>query len=141
MGALGSNQLRDVQIEDLLGRAPSVWIWIGWSGISGRTVLITGGAGSIGSELARQVTAFGPGRLILVDQAESLLYFIHLEISRLHPQLDVVPVVADITDQARIEQIFAAHRPSTYSTLPHTSTSRSWRRIPWRRYGTTSSAP
>jgi FlaA1/EpsC-like NDP-sugar epimerase len=64
--------------------------------------MVTGGAGSIGSELARQIAASGPARLVLVEQAESPLYFIDLELRRLHPELEIVPVVADVTDQARI---------------------------------------
>jgi FlaA1/EpsC-like NDP-sugar epimerase len=54
---------------------------------------------------------FGPSRLVLVDQAESPLYFVHLELCKAHPRLDVVPVIADVTDAQRMEQVFAEHRP------------------------------
>jgi FlaA1/EpsC-like NDP-sugar epimerase len=74
-------------------------------------VLITGGAGSIGSELARQVAALHPARLVLLEQAESPLYFIHLELARHFPQVEVVPVIADVVNQARIDEVFAAYRP------------------------------
>jgi FlaA1/EpsC-like NDP-sugar epimerase len=105
-------ELRKVQIEDLLGRETIELEMDGPSrDISGRTVLVTGGAGSIGSELARQAARFGPRRLILLDQAESALYFMQLELRTAHPQLEITPLVADITDHARMESIFARFRP------------------------------
>jgi len=104
--------LRDVQIEDLLGR-DAIELDMGEirDDLQGSTVLVTGGAGSIGSELARQVAGFSPSRLIVLDQAESPLYFMHLELARAYPGLDVVPVVGDVTDQSRIEHVFARYRP------------------------------
>jgi FlaA1/EpsC-like NDP-sugar epimerase len=105
-------ELRSVQIEDLLGREAIELDLEGPQGdLEGRTVLVTGGAGSIGNELARQVAGFGPKRLIVLDQAESPLYFANLELRTLHPELDVVPIIADVTDHARIESVFARHRP------------------------------
>lgn len=105
-------QLRNVEIEDLLGReAIELDLEGPQSDLEGRTVLVTGGAGSIGSELARQVATFNPKRLIVLDQAESPLYFANLELRTKHPALDVIPIVADVTDHARIESIFARHRP------------------------------
>jgi FlaA1/EpsC-like NDP-sugar epimerase len=105
-------ELRAVQIEDLLGRE-AIELELEGPGddLVGRTVLVTGGAGSIGNELARQVAAFGPKRLIVLDQAESPLYFANLELRALHPELDVIPIVADITDHTRMESVFARHRP------------------------------
>jgi FlaA1/EpsC-like NDP-sugar epimerase len=106
-------ELRDVQLEDLLGRDA---IDLGLDGprrdLEGRVVLVTGGAGSIGSELARQIAGLNPARLVVVDQAESPLYFTHLELRSSHPGLDVVPVVADITDHGRMESVFARYRPA-----------------------------
>ncbi|MGH7505569.1 MAG: polysaccharide biosynthesis protein, partial [Longimicrobiales bacterium] len=111
-GTARIGQLQPVLLEDLLGRSP-VTLGLEQVGndIGGRVVLITGGAGSIGSELARQVSAFRPARLILVEQAESPLYFIHLELARKHPELEIVPVVADVTNRTRLEAIFADYRP------------------------------
>ncbi len=105
-------QLRSVDIEDLLGR-DSVDLDLGQveEDLEGNTIMITGGAGSIGSELARQVAAYSPARLILVEQAESNLYFTHLQITDLHPKLEVVPVVGDICDERRMSQVFAKYRP------------------------------
>lgn len=105
-------QVREVDVTDLLGR-PAVQLDMSAiaAEVAAKTVMITGGAGSIGSELARQVAALGPDRLLLVDQAESPLYFIHLELAKAHPHVDVVPLVADVTDVGRMTEIFAAHRP------------------------------
>jgi FlaA1/EpsC-like NDP-sugar epimerase len=106
------NELRKVQIEDLLGRDS---VDLGTEsladGIYGRTVLVTGGAGSIGSELARQLAMLGPRRLLLLDQAESPLYFVHLELLDRHPDLEIVPLVADVTEQGAIDAVFARYRP------------------------------
>ena len=106
-------ELRDVQLEDLLGRET---IELGLDGprddLQGSVVLVTGGAGSIGTELARQIAGLNPARLVVVDQAESPLYFAHLELRGSHPGVDVVPAVADVTDQGRIDSIFARYRPA-----------------------------
>jgi FlaA1/EpsC-like NDP-sugar epimerase len=105
-------ELRKVQIEDLLGRDA---IDLGVEGprgdLEGRTVMVTGGAGSIGSELARQVAGFAPRRLLVLDQAESPLYFTNLELRAAHPELEIIPIIADVTDAARMESVFARHRP------------------------------
>jgi FlaA1/EpsC-like NDP-sugar epimerase len=105
-------QLREVRIEDLLGREPvELDMKPVRDALTGRTVLITGGAGSIGGELARQVAGLRPRRLVLVDQAESPLYYVHLDLLKAHPKLDVVPFVADVTDGPLMERIFREHRP------------------------------
>jgi FlaA1/EpsC-like NDP-sugar epimerase len=105
-------ELRKVQIEDLLGRDA---IDLGVEGprgdLEGRTVLVTGGAGSIGSELARQVAGFAPRRLLVLDQAESPLYFTNIELRAAHPELEIIPIIADVTDAARMESVFARHQP------------------------------
>ena len=107
------SQLRSVSVEDLLGR-PSVRLDLQQvdRDVHGRVVLITGAAGSIGSELARQVAAFGPARVILLEQAESPLFFIEQEIIESHPELEIVPIIADVTDARRIERVFADFQPS-----------------------------
>jgi FlaA1/EpsC-like NDP-sugar epimerase len=111
-GRAREGELRDVQIEDLLGReAVELPAGTNRADLRGRTVLVTGGAGSIGSELARQVAAFGPAALIVLDQAESPLYFTHLELVEAHKGLNVVPVVADVIDEMRIDKVFAHYRP------------------------------
>jgi FlaA1/EpsC-like NDP-sugar epimerase len=111
-GSTGVNQLRNVRIEDLLGRPPvNLDLSPVAADLRNRVVLLTGAAGSIGSELARQIAPFGPARLILLDQAESDLYFVHLELSEAHPSLDLVPVICDITNATRLGQVYAEHRP------------------------------
>ena len=111
-GESGVNHLRDVRIEDLLGREP-VHLELPELArdLEGKVVLITGAAGSIGSELARQVALHRPRRLILLDQAESPLYFVELELRERHPALELVPVVGDILDQASLERVFLRQRP------------------------------
>jgi FlaA1/EpsC-like NDP-sugar epimerase len=108
----GVNQLRNVRIEDLLGRAP---VHLDLSPVQAdlrnRVVLLTGAAGSIGSELARQIAPFRPARLVLLDQSESDLYFVHLELQEAHPDLELVPVICDITNAGRLAQVYAEHRP------------------------------
>lgn len=111
-GRARMGQLRNVQIEDLLGREA---VELGIDGpraeLDGRTVLVTGGAGSIGSELARQIAGCNPARLVVLDQAESPLYFVHLELAQAHPGLRITPVIADVCDQGRLERVFSRYRP------------------------------
>jgi FlaA1/EpsC-like NDP-sugar epimerase len=110
--ASGVNQLRNVLIEDLLGRAPvNLDLPPVKADLRDRVVLLTGAAGSIGSELARQIASFGPARLVLLDQSESDLYFAHLELQEAHPGLALQPVICDITHAGRLAQVFAQHRP------------------------------
>lgn len=111
-GDAGPHQLRPLRIEDLLGRDPvSLELPELGADLEGRTVLVTGAAGSIGSELARQVAANGPARLLLLDQAESDLYFVDLELCAAHPELEIVPIVADILDRRFMELFFDRERP------------------------------
>ena len=79
--------------------------------LTGRRILITGAAGSIGSEIVRQVARFGPGRLVLVDQAETPLHDVRLWMARLWPALECHTIVGDIRVRERMESIFAAFRP------------------------------
>ncbi len=113
-GQVNLSRIRDVSIEDLLGREP---VDLDMDAISasmkGRTVLVTGAGGSIGSEICRQVCRFEPAKLLLVEQAENSLFHVHRELVAAHPALAsrVVPCIADITDAARMEGLFRAHEP------------------------------
>ena len=104
--------VKEVQIEDLLGRDP---IKINMQEIArhleGKRVLITGAAGSIGSEIMRQVAMFNPYQLILIDQAETPLHDIRLEIKKKWAEIDAPTIVANITNKPRMEAIFEEYRP------------------------------
>jgi FlaA1/EpsC-like NDP-sugar epimerase len=111
-GNVTLQQLREVRIEDLLGREPiQLELPELAADLTDATVLITGAAGSIGAELSRQVALHRPARLVLLDQAESDLFYLDLELRDRHPDLTIVPVVADIVDGTRIEQVFSDHLP------------------------------
>ena len=104
--------VKEVQIEDLLGRDP---IKINMQEIAGhlegKRVLITGAAGSIGSEIMRQVAKFNPYQLILIDCAETPLHDLRLELKNKWSEIEAPTIVANITNKARMESIFAEYRP------------------------------
>lgn len=111
-GKISSRQIKDLQIEDLLQRPPILIDndKIGddlWS----KRVLITGAAGSIGSEIARQVLRYGPKQVILCDQAESALHELQLELGASVPLERFVPFIGDVTQMARMEKLFDQYRP------------------------------
>ncbi|MEO5775751.1 MAG: nucleoside-diphosphate sugar epimerase/dehydratase [Flavobacterium sp.] len=107
-----SNQLKNFAIEDLLDRKPIVLDDKKISAqIKGKTVMITGGAGSIGSEIVRQVINFSPYKIIILDQAESPLHSLHLEISELSNEVKIRPVLADIKDYNALEMVFEKYKP------------------------------
>ena len=110
--AVQKQVVKEVQIEDLLGRDP---IKINLQEIAlhleGKRVLITGAAGSIGSEIMRQVAMFNPYQLILIDSAETPLHDIRLELKNRWSELEAHTLVANVTNQSRMEAIFAEFRP------------------------------
>jgi FlaA1/EpsC-like NDP-sugar epimerase len=111
-GKVTVSRIRDVQIEDLLGREPLILEEGELAGfLAGRTVMVTGAGGSIGSELTRQVVRFRPSHLLLVEQAEFALFEIDRELRRLYPELSIVPLVADVGDEGRLQSIFETFRP------------------------------
>ncbi len=107
------SQLRDVDINDLLGRAP-VTLDSDRIGafLRDRVIMITGAGGSIGSEMCRQIARFDPRRMVLIEQAEHPLFEIDRELRAAFPAIDVVPCIADIGDATRIRRLFEAQRPS-----------------------------
>jgi len=109
---LDRNQLKDIQIEDLLERDPiTIDIHKVASQLEGKRVLITGAAGSIGSEIMRQVASFNPYKLILVDQAETPLHDIRLELQDRWRDIDAETIIADISNFTRMEILFRQYKP------------------------------
>jgi FlaA1/EpsC-like NDP-sugar epimerase len=109
------HQIRDVRVEDLMPRdAVELDETEVREQLSGETVLVTGAAGSIGSELCHQILRHEPRQLILVEQSESRLYMLEMELKARHPgrATQLVPVVADICDRDRMEQVLRTYRPS-----------------------------
>ncbi|MBX2894269.1 MAG: polysaccharide biosynthesis protein [Cyclobacteriaceae bacterium] len=110
-GELSISQIREVNIEELLGReAIQLNNLVIVNDIKGKRICITGAAGSIGSEIVRQIAVYSPERIILIDQAESPLYEIEREIKSTYSGL-VIPFIADITNRARIASILESNRP------------------------------
>jgi len=105
-------QIRQLKVEDLLARDP---VGLDYSPIrqflEGKRVLVTGAGGSIGSELCRQIAAASPASLVLLDRYENSLFHIHNELAKAHPDLELCPVMADVTDVRRIDQVFGHEKP------------------------------
>ena len=109
---LNRTQLKEIQIEDLLQRDPiEIDIHKVASHLEGKCVMITGAAGSIGSEIMRQVASFNPYKLILVDQAETPLHDICLELQDRWRDIDAETIIADISNATRMEDIFKEYQP------------------------------
>lgn len=109
---LNRTQLKEIQIEDLLQRNPiEIDIHKVASHLEGKRVMITGAAGSIGSEIMRQVASFNPYKLILIDQAETPLHDIRLELQDRWRDIDAETIIADISNATRMEEIFKEYKP------------------------------
>jgi FlaA1/EpsC-like NDP-sugar epimerase len=112
-GSVTLDQVREVRIEDLLGRKPvRLHIEEVAGYLKGERVLITGAGGSIGSELCRQVAKFEPEVLLLLGRGENSIYEIDQELRIIFPTLKRIPIIADVRDYARLEQIFKEFRPT-----------------------------
>ena len=110
--SISHTQLKEVDIEDLLPR-DKIEINMEAVGalLKGQKILITGAAGSIGSEMVRQIAIYHPAELILVDQAETPLHDIRLMMKRMYPTIPAYTLIGDISHEARMREIFEAHRP------------------------------
>ncbi len=120
-GDVSVSTLREVEIEDLLGREP---IHINTDEIldyvSGKVVMVTGGGGSIGSELCRQIASHRPGQLIILDIYENNAYEIEQELRRKYPRLNLVVLIASVRNRKRIDRIFEVYRPEViYHAAAH----------------------
>ncbi len=111
-GSARIERVRGIEPEDLLGREP---VQLDEAGIAelilGKTVLVTGAGGSIGSELCRQVARYGPARIVLYELSELALYQIEQQLGELHPQLPLVRLMGDVKNLAHLRATFAMHHP------------------------------
>ncbi len=110
-GAVSVSRLRQIDITDLLRRAP-ITAYGPPDYLVGRVVLITGAGGSIGLELSRQVARANPLAIVLLGHGENSIFDAEVELRRTFPKVQLRPVIGDIRDQARMNDIFAAHRPA-----------------------------
>jgi len=111
-GQVRAQDVREVRIEDLLRRKPVETDLTAISGyLRGKRVLVTGAGGSIGSELCRQVCAFAPELLILLDHSENNVFEINAELRERFPNVKLVPLLADIRNRSKIDYIFDRYRP------------------------------
>ncbi|MES5952586.1 nucleoside-diphosphate sugar epimerase/dehydratase [Bacillus fungorum] len=121
-GKIAVNELRDVQVEDLLGREP---IKLDDEGIgeeiAGQTVLVTGAGGSIGSEICRQIMKFKPNKIVLLGHGENSIYTIEMELkSTYDTDVEIVTEIADVQDRDKIFEVIEKHRPYTvYHAAAH----------------------
>lgn len=120
-GEVSVSKLKEVEIEDLLGREPiriNTEEVFGY--VSGKTILVTGGGGSIGSELCRQIASHNPKQLIIVDIYENNAYQIQQELIRKYPDLNLLVLIASVRNTNRINSIFAQYRPDiVYHAAAH----------------------
>lgn len=111
-GKIMKQSIREIKIEDLLGR-PEIKISMNEiiANFQGKTIMVTGGAGSIGSELCRQLATFGIKELILFDNAETPMHNIRLELEERFPELEFTPVIGDVRQPARLDFAFRKFKP------------------------------
>ena len=120
-GEVTTQQLKKVDVEDLLGREP---VKVDTEGIlksiEGKTIMITGGGGSIGSELARQIASHSPGRLIIFDIYENNAYCIQQELKRKYPDLDLITLIGSVRDSRTVADVFRQYKPEiVYHAAAH----------------------
>ena len=114
-------ETRDIDINDLLSRAPiKIDLQLIGGYVRGKTVLVTGGGGSIGSELCRQLAEYGPEKLIIFDIYENNVYDLQNELKRTHPELNLITLIGSIRDSSRVDMIFEKYRPDiVYHAAAH----------------------
>lgn len=120
-GEVNVSKLRDVEVEDLLGREPiSVDMDSILGYVQGKTVLVTGGGGSIGSELCRQIAQHRPKQLVILDIYENSVYDVQQELKMKYPELDLVVLIASVRNTNRMNWIFSQYRPDiVYHAAAH----------------------
>ena len=142
-GQVKVSQIRYVDVDDLLGRDP---VSLDTGGLrqmlEGKSVLVTGGGGSIGSELCRQIARFKPGQIIIYELSEFALYRVTEDLKRAFPEQRLVPIVGDIKDAARLQEIFERHHPTivyhaaAYKHVPILEENNAWQAVRNNAWGT-----
>ena len=111
-GKTMNNPIREVKIEDLLGRDEiEISMDVIKANFKGKTVMVTGAAGSIGSELCRQLATFEPEKLVLFDNGETPMHNLRLELEERYKKLNFVPVIGDVREKDRLDYVFRKHHP------------------------------
>jgi len=111
-GLISLKDVREVAIDDLLGRDPVSLDWCAISaGLAGKTVLVSGAGGSIGSELCRQIARLKPASIILFERCEFNLYSVEMELRSLHPDLVIHACLSDVCDRSGVDYVLSKHRP------------------------------
>ncbi len=135
-GKVAISQLRTVELDDLLGRDPVALDDAGLHGLlNGKTVMVTGAGGSIGSEICRQVARFAPARLMLFELSEFALYTIEQELKQAFPALDFICLVGDVRDAARVDEVMQQQQPAVlfhaaaYKHVPLMEQHNAWQAI------------
>ncbi len=142
-GRVKVSQIRHVQVDDLLGRDP---VHLDISGLrhmlAGKSVLVTGGGGSIGSEVCRQVARFEPARIIVIEMNEFALYQVTEDLHARFPAVKVVPILGDIKDERRLIEIFVRYEPrvvfhaAAYKHVPILERDNAWQAVRNNAHGT-----
>jgi FlaA1/EpsC-like NDP-sugar epimerase len=135
-GKVAVSQLRAIELDDLLGRDPVVLDAVGLHGLlTGKTVMVTGAGGSIGSELCRQIARFSPAKLVLFEQSEFALYTLEQELQQTFPALNFVCMVGDVRDAERVNEVMELHKPAVlfhaaaYKHVPLMEQHNAWQAI------------
>ena len=120
-GRISVNEMRDVDINDLLGREEVKLDMLAISEkLTGKTILVTGAGGSIGSEICRQVLKFQPAKLLLLGHGENSIYSVHMELIQKVKGIEIIPIIADIQDRERIFEIVNQYHPDViYHAAAH----------------------
>ncbi|MEO7727829.1 MAG: nucleoside-diphosphate sugar epimerase/dehydratase [Burkholderiales bacterium] len=135
-GKVTVSQIRHVELDDLLGRDPVVLDAVGlkdW--IHDRVIMVTGAGGSIGSELCRQLARFNPRTIVLFELGEFALYNMEQEFRRNHPSIPLICAIGDVKQQARVDEVMGAHRPSVvfhaaaYKHVPLMESANAWQAV------------
>jgi FlaA1/EpsC-like NDP-sugar epimerase len=135
-GKVAVSQLRAIELDDLLGRDPVVLDMNGLQGLlTDCVVMVTGAGGSIGSELCRQIARFSPAKLVLFEQSEFALYTLEQELQKTYPSMNLICLVGDVRDAARIDEVLSLHPSSVlfhaaaYKHVPLMEQHNAWQAI------------